>query len=170
MKLFIRQKVFSWRSRFSVRDESGNDVYSAWGEIMTIGRKLHVEDSFGEEKLLIHQKVLTILPRYRIYCGGRFAAEIQRKLSLFRAKYDISGPQCPGWSVTGSVTNHNYSIMSDSGTVATVSKAWLSWGDSYEIDYTDPDDELLVLAAVLAIDCMNADADDAAMTTVTYNA
>ena len=42
MKLYIKQKVFSWGDKFTVKDEAGRDRYYVEGEIFTFGRKLHV--------------------------------------------------------------------------------------------------------------------------------
>ena len=40
MKLYIKQKVFSWGDKFTVKDETGRDRYYVEGEIFTFGRKL----------------------------------------------------------------------------------------------------------------------------------
>jgi len=44
MKLYLKQKVFSWRDRFFAKDESGNDRYAVEGEIISWGKKLRVYD------------------------------------------------------------------------------------------------------------------------------
>ena len=41
-RYYIRQKVFSWRDKFSVKDENGEDVFQVEGEIISLGRKLHM--------------------------------------------------------------------------------------------------------------------------------
>ena len=38
--------------------------------------------------------------------------------------------------------------------VASVHKHWMTWGDSFEIDIADGQDVIMVLAAVIAIDCV----------------
>ena len=42
MKLYIKQKVFSWGDKFTVKDATGRDRYYVEGEIFTFGKKLHV--------------------------------------------------------------------------------------------------------------------------------
>ena len=49
MKLYIRQKVFSWTDRFTVRDGDGRDRYTVEGELFSWGKKLHVFDASGRE-------------------------------------------------------------------------------------------------------------------------
>ena len=46
MKLYIKQKVFSWGDKFTVKDEAGRDSYYVEGEIFTFGRKLHMHPAF----------------------------------------------------------------------------------------------------------------------------
>ncbi|MPN28801.1 hypothetical protein SDC9_176246 [bioreactor metagenome] len=38
----------------------------------------------------------------------------------------------------------------------TIHKAWMTWGDSYELDIMDVRDEIVALSVVLAIDCVMA--------------
>jgi uncharacterized protein YxjI len=38
----------------------------------------------------------------------------------------------------------------------TISKEWMTWGDSYELNISDPRDEIVALAVVLTIDCVMA--------------
>ncbi len=51
-KLYIKQKVFSWKDKFSVFNELGEDVYRVEGEILSIGKKLHVNDLNDREVAL----------------------------------------------------------------------------------------------------------------------
>jgi uncharacterized protein YxjI len=158
MKLYIRQKVFSWRDKFAVKDEQQNDRWFAQGEIFTLGRKLHVYDSTGTEAAYIRQKLLSFLPRYYIEIGDK-EYEFVRELKLFRPKYTIRNL---GWVVDGNFFEHEYYVTGGSGDIMRISKAWLSWGDFYELDIVNPQDELLCLCVSLAIDCITADAAAAA--------
>ena len=49
MKLYIQQKVFSFKDKFNIWDEAGNPKYYAEGEIFSLGKKLHVYDAAGNE-------------------------------------------------------------------------------------------------------------------------
>ena len=53
MKLYIKEKVFSWGDKFTVKDENGNDKYLVQGEVFSWGKKLHVYDSVGREVAFI---------------------------------------------------------------------------------------------------------------------
>lgn len=38
MKLYIKEKVFTWGDKFTVKDEFGKDKYIVEGEILTLGK------------------------------------------------------------------------------------------------------------------------------------
>ena len=154
MKLFIKQKVFSWRDKFAIKDEAERDRWFAQGEIFSFGRKLHVYDADGAEVAFIRQKVLSFLPRYYVEIAGR-TYEIVKEFTFLRPKYAIRGL---GWTINGNFLEHNYTAADSRGDVMRIAKAWLTWGDFYEIDIADPQNELLCLCVALTIDCINADA------------
>ena len=160
MKLYIKQKVFSWRDRFTVKDETGSDRYYVEGRILSIGKKLHVFRIEGQEVAFISQKVWTWLPKFYIYRNGVEVASVRKLFTFLHPKYELSG--C-GWRVEGSFWAHEYAIYSGDRRFASVHKAWFSWGDSYELDIEDGWDEVLALSVVLTIDCvMSAQASAAA--------
>ena len=76
MKLYIKQKVFSWGDKFTVKDEAGRDRYYVEGEIFTFGRKLHVYDMSGREVAFIKQEVWSWMPRYYVFCGDRMELHV----------------------------------------------------------------------------------------------
>ena len=54
MKLYIKQKVFSWGDKFRIYDEYENDKYYVEGEVFTFGKKLHLYSKLGNEIAYIH--------------------------------------------------------------------------------------------------------------------
>ena len=151
MKLYIKQKVFSWKDKFYVKDEFGNDRYYVEGELFSLGKKLHIYDMNNNELAFIHQKVLSFLPRFFVYVGGSQVAEIVKEFTLFRNKYRIDGL---GWEVDGDFMDHDYEITHMGRPIVAISKEWFTWGDSYMLDITDNSDPLNALAVTLAIDCV----------------
>ena len=153
MKLYIKQKVFSWGDKFRVYDENENDRYYVEGEVFTFGKKLHLCEPGGMELAYIHQKVWSFRPRYFISRSGFDAAEVVKEFTFFRDKYTVDGL---GWTVEGNFWAHEYEISDGLGTVAAISKRWFTWGDTYEIDIKDPADEIMALCVVLIIDAVQA--------------
>jgi uncharacterized protein YxjI len=152
MKLYIKQKVFSWRDKFAVKDESQSDRWFAQGEIFTLGHKLRVYDASGAEAAFIRQKVLSFLPRYYLEINGK-VHEFVREFTFLRPKYTIRNLN---WTIDGNFLEHEYTVTDIHGDIMRISKAWLSWGDFYELDIIDEKNELLCLCSALAIDCITA--------------
>ena len=162
MKLYIKEKVFTWGDQFTVKDERGNDRYVVEGEVFSWGKKLHVYDMIGREVAFIKQEVWSFLPRYYVFCGDRQVAEIKKEFTFFFPKYRIDGL---GWEIDGSFMAHEYEITQSGRTIVSIRKEWMTWGDSYELNITNPSDEIVALAVVLTIDCVMEAAAAAASST-----
>ena len=155
MKLYVQQKVFSWRDKFSITDEFGVPQYYAESEGISFGKKLHLRDTYGNELAFIYEKFMSFMPRYYISQYGQYVAQVVKEFSFLRPKYHIEGL---GWRIDGDVWNRNYLLVDENGfAVATVSKAWLSWGDAYEIDVAEVADPVIALAIALVIDAVISD-------------
>ena len=151
MKLYIKEKVFSWGDKFTVKDAVGNDKYIVEGEVFSWGKKLHVYDMAGMEVAFIKQEVWSFLPRYYVFCGEEQVAEIRKEFTFLFPRYTIDGL---GWEIEGSFMAHDYEITQNGHSIVTIRKEWMTWGDSYELDIAKPADEIVALAVVLTIDCV----------------
>lgn len=153
MKLYMKQKVFSWGDKFRILDEYENERYYAEGEVFTLGKKLHLYDSTGIERSFIQQKVLSFLPRFFIHSAHAAPVEVVKSFTLFHQEYLVNGL---GWTVAGDFLAHEYTIEQSGIAVAVISKRWLTWGDTYEITIADSVDPVMVLSVVLVIDAVLA--------------
>jgi uncharacterized protein YxjI len=151
MKLYIKQKLFSWGDKFTVKDAGGTDRYFVEGEVFSFGKKLHIYDTAHTERAYIKQELLTWMPKYSVYINGDQIAQVKREFTFFRPKYTISGPN---WEAEGDFFAHEYQVTHNGRIVATISKEWMTWGDSYELDIADGVNEITALAVVLAIDAV----------------
>ncbi len=153
MKLYMKQKVFSWKDKFHIFDENQEEKFYAESEVFTLGKKLHLYNNAKNEVCFIHQKVFSFLPRYFVNINGEDRAEVVKKFTFFKHEYIVNGI---GWQVHGDFLSHEYTIENNGFIVANISKKWLSWGDTYEIDIANPQDEILSIAIVLIIDAIMA--------------
>ncbi len=153
MKLYIKQKIFSWNDKFSVFNEVGEERYFVEGELFSWGKKLHVYDRVRQEAAFIRQELFTLLPKFIVSIGGQDIAEIVKEFTFFKPKYRIDGL---GWEIDGDFWDHEYEIKKNGRTIVSLSKEWFTWGDCYELDIESPEDEIVALAVVLAIDCVLA--------------
>lgn len=107
----------------------------------------------GDEVALIKQETWSFLPRYYVYVGEQKTAEIVKEFTFLFPKYYIKGL---GWKIEGRFMAHDYQITKAGDPIVTISKEWMTWGDSYELNISDPQDEIIALAVVLTIDCVTA--------------
>ena len=151
MRLYMKEKVFSWNERFTVKDENGWDKYYVEGEFFSLGKKLHLMNVHGEEVAFIQQRLFTLMPRFSVTVAGRELAEIRKEFTFFFQRYVIVGLIS---KIDGDVWAHDYVIRKNGRTIVRITKEWFTWGDSYVLDILDPADELVALAVVLTVDCV----------------
>ena len=158
MQLYIKQKVFSIKDRFNIYDRNGEVKYKAEGEIFTLGKKLHIYDNNGTEIIYIKQKLASFLPKYSISVRGNEPVEVVKKFTFIKHAYAV-----PDWDIEikGNFIAHNYQVFRGSQEIARLDKELFSFGDAYEIDIYNPQDELTVLALILVIDCCMENSNNA---------
>ena len=165
MKLYIKQKIFSWNDKFSVYDETGAERYYVEGELFSWGKKLHVYDRVRREAAFVRQELFTLLPKFIVSIGGQDIAEIVKEFTFFKPKYRIDGL---GWEIDGDFWDHEYEIKKNGRTIVSLSKEWFTWGDSYRVEVYQEDLEAVVIALVIAIDCVKADQSGGASASATF--
>ena len=150
MKLYIKQKVFTIKDKFTVKDEAGNDKYFVEGKLLSLGKKFYIYNMEKEEVAYIEQKLMNLMPKFFVYVKGEKIAEIHKK-----PKYEIVGKN---WVTNGDLWAHEYNITDmDSGNqIASIHKEWMTWGDSYMLDIEDEKHEISIMALILAIDAVMA--------------
>ena len=151
MKLYIKQKVFSLKERFTVKNANGEDVYFVEGKLVSIGQKKTLTDAAGNELATIRQKVLAIMPKFIVEMDGKEVAWIKKKFTVMKPKYVVEGLD---WDVEGDFFAHDYTILEQGNVIASIHKKWMAWGDTFELDISDNADEVMALAVILAIDAV----------------
>lgn len=63
-ELFIKQKVFSLREKFTVKNQQEQDVYYVEGSFMRIPKTFAIMNTADEEVALITKKVFSFLPKF----------------------------------------------------------------------------------------------------------
>ncbi|MDO4453098.1 MAG: hypothetical protein Q4B90_01255 [Eubacteriales bacterium] len=152
MRLLIKQRVFSWTDTYDIYDESGKAKYFVKAELLSLGHRLHVYDTFGQEIGLIKEKIMTFLPAFEVEINGETVGRIQKKFTLLRPRYEVN---FQGWTVEGDMLGWNYNVYSGEECILHISKQLLQWGDTYVLEFLNPQDEWMGLLLVLAIDAAN---------------
>jgi len=91
--------------------------------------------------------------RLKIREGQLEGAEVRKHLFTpfaDRSTIDVPGPE--DLEMEGDLLDHEFTIGRGGQPVATVSKRWFSMRDTYAVDVAAGQDDLLILANVLALD------------------
>ena len=162
MRYVMKEKILAWGDDFTIRDESGREVFYVDGRIFSFGDKLSFRDVASRQELaVIDQKLLSVGPTYEIFRGGRRAAVVKKKLfTLFRNSFSVDVPGPDDLEAQGDFINKDYTFTRRRKTVAEVSKKWFRISDTYGIDITPGEDDVLILASAVVIDlCVHPDED-----------
>jgi uncharacterized protein YxjI len=149
----IREKMFRLAEDSDITNESGQPVLHVEGKIMSLHSRLILHDPAGREVAQVHRKLAALRPTYEITIGGRNVAEVRQHLfSPFHERFTIDLPGAGDMEISGDLPGHEFTIQRDSQTAATISKGWLSVTASYAVDIAPGENDLLILASVLALD------------------
>ncbi|WP_078555931.1 LURP-one-related/scramblase family protein [Bacillus alkalicellulosilyticus] len=158
-ELYIKQKVFSLSGKFTVKDQEQNDVYYVEGSFMKLPKTFSIMNSDRKEVALITKKMLSFLPKFFVEVNGREMVMIKKEFSFFKARYTIDAA---GIEVRGNWWDMNFQLFQHGEVVGKVSKQWFTWGDSYKVEILNEEMETIIIALVIAIDCVKADEATAA--------
>ena len=149
MKLYFKQRFFSWFDSYDIYSEAGDTVYTVEGKL-SFGRCLHIRNADGEHIATLKQVPLSFLPTFELYEGDALVGSVRKEFSFFKPSFSID---FRGWHAEGDFFEWDYTITDGAGKcVANIEKELFQLTDSYMIDVTDPADALHALMLVLAID------------------
>ena len=153
MRYIIKERFFRLGEDSDIMDESGRPVFHVDGKVLTLRDRLVIQDRSGQEVASVHRRLIALRPTYEISLHGRRAAQVRKHFfTPFRDSFTIDVPGPDDLEMTGSLLDHDFTIRRGGQVVATVSKAWLTLRDTYGVEIAEGEDDLLILASVLALD------------------
>ena len=153
MRYVIREKFFRITEDSIIQGEDGAPTYQVNGKLFSLRHTLVLSDLAGNELATVEKQIISLTPKFHITRHGQEAATVRKKLispCVDRFTVDIPGPD--DLHVTGSVFEHNFTIERQGNTIATISKRWVALTDTYGVETLAGEDDILILAVVLAID------------------
>ena len=152
----IKEKFWSWGNDFTITDEYGNDKFLVDGRAFAWGDQLSFQDMQGNELAFIR----SFKPRYQIIIKGSVFAEVVKEFSWFNKKFTLDVPGPNDYEIDGTFWQHEFEFRRSGRTVATVSKSYWDWTDSYGVKIIDGEDDVSILCACIVIDQVLYDKDD----------
>lgn len=147
-KLTLCQKVIAAIETFEVKE--GNAVkYTAKRKILAIGSDYEVYQN-GQVVAVIDQKVANLVKTYDITINGQSYGTIKKK---FPALTKDMNYDARGWKLDGDALGMNFKFTDANKNVyATVKKKLVALGDTYELEFSNPADELLIVVLAIILD------------------
>jgi uncharacterized protein YxjI len=149
----IRERLFRLGEDSDITDEAGQPVLHVDGKVLSLHNRLILHDPAGREVGQVHRKLAALRPTYEITIDGTDVAEVRKHLlTPFGERFTIDVHGADGMQISGDLLDHEFTIDRDGQPVATISKRWLTVTASYAVEVAPGENDLLILASVLALD------------------
>jgi uncharacterized protein YxjI len=152
----LREDLISIGDDFWIENEDGQRVYRVDGKVLRISKTYVFLDMSGNTLCRIKERLLTIKDTMEIEdADGKDMAVIRKALiSPLRDRWGVNVRNGPDLDVQGNILDHEYSIKQGRQKIAEVSKKWFRLTDTYGVDVTEGQNDILILAIAVALDSM----------------
>lgn len=152
MRLKLRKKIFSLRDSYDIHDEWGNLVYFAKRKLLSLGDVVTLFDANKNEIAQVRRKVITLFPAYKVLFHSGQEVIMRQNFSLFRQSFTIIGVGDTNLLAQGHLFDYEYSISHPHfGKIATISKKFFAFSDSYGIEICEVNYVDVILACTIVI-------------------
>jgi uncharacterized protein YxjI len=149
----MKEKLFTFGDDFWIEDEQGRRVYKINGKVLRIADTLDFEDAHGKTLVKMKGKVITIRGQIRLERPGASDAVVKKDLiNIVRDHLKLSVEGAPDYDIRGNFLDHEYEISRGRDKVAEISKKWFRLRDTYGVQIEPGADDVLFLAATVAVD------------------
>jgi uncharacterized protein YxjI len=152
----MRQKMVAIGNDFWIENDQGQKVFKVDGKALRVRDTLKFEDAHGNELCKIQERMLRVKDSMEIEGpGGEQLAMVKKAIiTPVRDRWTVKIKNGPDLDVQGNILDHEYRIGEGRDRVAEVSKKWFRVRDTYGVEIAEGQDDILVLAATVAIDMM----------------
>jgi uncharacterized protein YxjI len=142
---------------FWIENQEGKRVFKVDGKVLRIRQTLDFKDMDGKKLAQIQERVLRIKDTMAIEdADGKTVAEVKKALiDPLRDRYTVRIKNGPDMKITGNILDYEYRIESGGRKVAEISRKWFRLTDTYGVEIAPGEDEVLILAASVALDMMS---------------
>jgi uncharacterized protein YxjI len=151
----MRQRMISIGDDYMIENNRGERVFKLDGKALRIRKTIRFEDMDGHELCRIQERMLRVKDSMEIEDpGGHRMALVQKAMiEPLRERWTVK-VDGPDLHVQGNIVDHEYTIERDGQRVAEVSKRWFRVRDTYGVEITPGENDVLILATTAVIDTM----------------
>jgi len=154
----MREKMLAIGDDFWIENGAGERAFKVNGKALRMRATLEFEDLEGHELLRLQERKLRVRDTMVIEHDGDTVATVRKALiTPLRERFKVELAGGGEYEVKGNIVDHEYHFKRDGHDVAEVSKRWFRIRDTYGVEIAPGEDDVLVLAATVAIDQMTHD-------------
>ncbi len=152
----MQQQLIAIGKNFWIENEQGQKAFKVDGKALRIRDTLKFEDAHGKELCKIQEKKVRIKDTMEIEGpDGKVMAKVKKAIiTPVRDRWTVKIGGGPDLEIQGNILDHEYRIGEGRQKVGEVSKKWFRIRDSYGVETAEGQDDILILAATVAIDMM----------------
>lgn len=150
----MRQNLVSIGDDFWIENERGEKVYKVDGKALRVRDTLIFEDRTGRELCKIQEKVARVRDTLDIEGpdGRRMASVKKAMITPVRERFTLNIEGAPDIDIQGNLVDHEYTFERGPNRIAETSKKWFRVADSYGVEIDPGENDILILAATVAVD------------------
>ena len=146
MDLLIKKAKITVLDKYEVTDSKGNVLFNVKGELISVGKRLRIDDASGRELASVYKKKIAVRDKYVISMKASdvdvFRIDTMRKVPEYRAKE-------LGWTLKGDFGRKDLKITEGLHTVAHIKPKALSFGETLKMDVRNEAEALPAVALLL---------------------
>ncbi len=147
--LYITQNTLLKSREFEVTDEYRRHVWTVKGSLLS-GNSVQIYTNGGTLAAVIEKKSGILGTKFEVSVNGVPFETIKKKNIATGVKYEMTKS---GWKLDGDYFKGEYRLLTArDGVVLIHGKKWFSWGETYVLEVSRKEDELMCLCVSLCID------------------
>ncbi|UCG24896.1 MAG: LURP-one-related family protein [Chloroflexota bacterium] len=152
----MREKLVSIGDDFWIENATGQRAYKVDGKALRVRDTLKFEDAHGKVLCQIQEKKVRVKDTMKIESpsGDTLATVKKALITPVRDRWEVNIANGPDLEIQGNIVDHEYRFEEGRTKVAEVSKKWFRVRDSYGVEIAPGQNDILILAATVAVDMM----------------
>ncbi|HSU34366.1 MAG TPA: LURP-one-related family protein [Propionibacteriaceae bacterium] len=152
----LREKLLSIGDDYWIENETGQRAFKVDGKAVRLRDTFVLEDASGREVAKIQERVLSVRDTMKIERAAGDAT-VRKALIGIRDRFKIEVDGGADLNAHGNILDHEYTIECDGDEVASVSKKWFRFRDTYGVEIQPGQDDALILAITVCVDALTHD-------------
>jgi uncharacterized protein YxjI len=149
----MREKLVSFGDDFWIQTNRGKRAFKVDGKMLRVRDTLTIRDVQGTEQAKLQERLINIKDTMKIWRAGKPEATIKKALiTPLRDRFTLTAADVGEIEIQGNFLAHEYTFTKNGQKIAETSKRWLRLADTYGVEVGAGQDDVLILAATVAID------------------